>query len=471
MSRSILIVDDDTRILASLSQALAGECSDVRTAETAEVALSRLGEARADVVLADLKMPGMDGMELLKLLRQRSPDIDVLIMTAYDDLPTVAEAMLEGASDFLVKPLDLHHLRRVLERVFEDREVRSRLPKTARAGQAPVEATESGRMVGRDPAMVEIFKLIGQVAGTRTTVVIRGESGTGKELVAREIHACSPYAAEPFVAVNCTALPATLLESELFGHVKGAFTDAVSDRKGRFALAGRGTILLDEIGDTPPEFQTKLLRVLQEHEFYPVGAERPERAEARVIAATHRNLEEEVAARRFREDLYYRLRVVEIVVPPLRERIADIPLLAQHLLWKAGEAVERRGLVLGPDSIDALMGYAWPGNVRELENCLTRAVVMATGDVIRPEHLRFGAPAAADAAETESLTTLEDVERAQVARVLRATGGHKSRSAEILGISRPRLDRLIRKFELEGLAATHASSANDEPPDRAALDP
>ena len=454
MSRSILIVDDDARILASLSEALA-DSGEVRAAESAETALASLAESPADVVLADLKMPGMDGMELLKLLRERSPEIDVLIMTAYDDLPTVAEAMREGASDFLVKPLDLHHLRRVLGRIFEDRSVRAKPPPVAResGGVAPREgeARRGERMVGRDPAMVEIFKLIGQVAGTRTTVVVRGESGTGKELVAREIHASSPYADQPFVAVNCTALPTTLLESELFGHVKGAFTDASSDRKGRFALAGRGTIFLDEIGDTPSEFQAKLLRVLQEHEFYPVGAERPERAEARVIAATHRNLEEEVAAGRFREDLYYRLRVVEIFVPPLRDRLGDVPLLAAHLVHRAGEAVERRDMVLAQDSVDALMGYDWPGNVRELENCLTRAVVMATGEVIRPEHLQFGAPAG-PGSDPDRLTTLEDVERAHVARVLQATRGHKSRSAEILGISRPRLDRLIQKFELEDLA-------------------
>ncbi len=449
MSQSILIVDDDDRILASLSQALGSGSNEVRTAASAELAIASLAEEPADVVLADLKMPGMDGMELLKLLRERSPEIDVLMMTAYDDLPTVAEAMREGASDFLIKPLDLHHLRRVLTRVFEDRSVRNRSVPKSQGSTERLDA-DGARMVGRDPAMVEIFKLIGQVSGTRTTVVIRGESGTGKELVAREIHASSPYAEEPFVAVNCTALPATLLESELFGHVKGAFTDAVSARKGRFALAGRGTIFLDEIGDTPPEFQAKLLRVLQEHEFYPVGAELPERAEARVIAATHRNLEEEIAGGRFREDLYYRLRVVEILLPPLRERLGDIPLLAEHLVRKAGKAVDRRGLKLAPECIDALMAHAWPGNVRELENCLTRAVVMSTSDVIRPDHIRFGAPTAAGM-ETESLSTLEDVERAHVARILRATDGHKSRSAEILGISRPRLDRLIRKYELDNL--------------------
>ncbi len=450
MSRSILIVDDDERILASLSQALDSDSSEVRTAASSELALASLAEAPADVVLADLKMPGMDGMELLKLLRERSPETDVLIMTAYDDLPTVAKAMREGAADFLTKPLDLHQLRGALTRVFEDRSVRSRAAPKRKGARDRAEAGVE-RMVGRDPAMVEIFKLIGQVAGTRTTVVIRGESGTGKELVAREIHGSSPYADQPFVAVNCTALPATLLESELFGHVKGAFTDAVGDRRGRFALAGRGTIFLDEIGDTPPEFQAKLLRVLQEHEYYPLGAERPERAEARVIAATHRNLEEEVVLGRFREDLYYRLRVVEILVPPLRDRMGDIPLLAEHLVGKVGAAVDRRGMKLAPESVDSLLTYPWPGNVRELENCLTRAVVTATSEVIRPEHLQFGAPAAGAELFPESLATLENVERAHIIRILEATGGHKSRSADILGISRPRLDRLIQKFDLEHL--------------------
>ncbi|MFQ5691016.1 MAG: sigma-54-dependent transcriptional regulator [Gemmatimonadota bacterium] len=452
MSRSILIVDDDDRILASVSQALRDDSTEVRTAESAERALNLLGERPAGVVLADLKMPGMDGMELLRLLRQRMPAVDVLMMTAYDDLPTVAEAMREGAVDFLVKPLDLHHLRRVLSRVWEDRKMRDRL-----AASGASEPPRAPTMVGRDPAMVEIFKLIGQVAGTRTTVVIRGESGTGKELVAREIHAGSPYASEPFVPVNCTALPATLLESELFGHVRGAFTGATADRGGRFALAGRGTIFLDEIGDTAAEFQAKLLRVLQEHEFYPVGADRPERSEARVIAATHRNLEEMVADGGFREDLYYRLRVVEIVVPPLRERMGDVPSLAEHLLRKAGEASGREGLVLAPEAVDALMSHSWPGNVRELENCLTRALVTATGDVIRAEQLEVGAP---PAFAPEPMTTLEAVEREHVARVLRATGGHKSRAAEVLGISRPRLDRLIKRFELGELAPGREPAAD-----------
>jgi two-component system, NtrC family, response regulator HydG len=440
MTRSILIVDDDTRILGSLSRALARELDEVRTAESAEEALHTLAESPTAVALVDLKMPGMGGLELLRLLRDRVPDLDVIMMTAYEDLPTVATAMREGAVDFLIKPLDLHHLKSLLARIFEDRETR----RASHPRQRP-EADGRTRLVGRDPAMVEIFKLVGQVAGTRTNVVIRGESGTGKELVAREIHLSSPYATEPFVAVNCTALPQSLLESELFGHVRGSFTGATGDRKGRFALAGKGTIFLDEIGDTAPEFQGKLLRVLQEHEYYPVGAERPERSEARVITATHQNLERLVVAGRFREDLYYRLRVVEIHVPPLRNRMGDVPVLAEYLVNKAATAVRKKRATLAPETMGALLKHSWPGNVRELENCLTRAVVTATGDVIRPDHLALEAPSAPP---KPRLTTLEDMEREHVAHVLRSTRGHKTRTAEILGISRPRLDRLIKKYDL-----------------------
>jgi len=451
MNRSVLIVDDDEAILSSLSLALA-DSFDVRTSRSAEAALAALAEERAAAVLLDLKMPGLDGMDLLRLLHRHEPGVDVIMMTAYDDLPTVAEAMREGAVDFLTKPLDLHALRALLERVLEDRAVRARKgpraeTKTARDPDALADDSSEGaaRLVGHDPSMIEIFKTIGRVAPTRTPVVIRGDSGTGKELIAREIHRSSPYSAAPFVAVNCTALPATLLESELFGHVKGAFTDATADRKGRFAMAGRGTLFLDEIGDMPPEFQAKLLRVLQEHEYYPVGAERPERAEARVIAATHRNLEQLVAAGEFREDLYYRLRVVEIRVPPLRDRVGDIPVLAEHLVKKAAGAMGKPAIVVPPECLDRLMGYGWPGNVRELENCVTRAVVMATGDVLRPELLQMGESVGGVA----RMTTLDDVEREHVTQVLQAMGGHKTRTAEILGVSRPRLDRLIKKYDLE----------------------
>jgi two-component system NtrC family response regulator len=442
MSRSILIVDDDARIRTSLAQALKEEASVISVAEDGSQALAALAKAPIDLIITDVRMPEMDGMELLRVIRERAPDTSVILMTAFDDLPTIATAMREGAADFLVKPLDLHALRGVVRRIFEDRRLRDRA--------TPPEATRlQERLIGHDPEMIEIFKIVGQVAATRANVLIRGESGTGKELIARAIHSSSSFSDEPFVPVNCTALPSTLLESELFGHVRGAFTGAASDRRGRFALAGDGTIFLDEIGDTSLDFQSKLLRVLQEHEYYPVGAERPERTWARVVAATHRELEALVASGEFRQDLYYRLRVVEIRVPPLRDRLGDVPALAEHLVRKVSDTIGRDAPVLAAETIDALTRHRWPGNVRELENCLTRAVVQAPGGVIRPEHVALWDQPGASAAR---LTSLEEVEREHVAQVLTATKGHKSRAAEILGISRPRLDRLIGKYGLDDLA-------------------
>jgi DNA-binding NtrC family response regulator len=447
MSDTILIVDDDPRIRESLSEVLESEGWGVHVADSGEAALAIIAEARPEIVLSDVRMPGMSGLDLLGVLRSRAPELDVLLMTAYEDLPTIVEAMKEGAADFLVKPLRLQQLRRVLQRVLEDRQARGR----ASGGPVDVEpaATPAGvTVVGRDPRMIEIYKMVGRVAGSRTNVVIRGESGTGKELLARWVHDASPWHSEPFVAVNCTALPATLLESELFGHRKGSFTGATSDRKGRFELAGRGTIFLDEIGDTPLEFQAKLLRVLQEHEFYPVGAERPQTTQARVIAATHRDLEALVRSGEFREDLYYRLRVVEIRIPPLRERMEDLPSLAEHLLQKAAQSTERPARVLSAEALRVLMTHEWPGNVRELENCLTRGAILAGGEVIRPEHLDLGREEAA-----APLDTLDSAEGVHVTRALETSGGNKKMAAELLGISRPRLDRLVEKHDLDELVA------------------
>jgi DNA-binding NtrC family response regulator len=361
------------------------------------------------------------------------------MMTAYDDMATVVSAMREGAVEFLVKPLDLHNVRRVLDLIFEDRRSRARAKPL---GERPLAL---GNLAGHDPRMIAVYKLIGQAAGSRATVLIRGESGTGKELVARAIHSSSVASAEPFVPVNCAALPDTLLESELFGHTRGAFTGAVTPRKGRFALAGRGTIFLDEIGDTSAEFQTKLLRVIQDREFEPLGAEKLQHTDARVIAATHRNLEQMLEKGSFREDLYYRLRVVEIELPPLRERRGDIPLLAQEFVRRAvGEASQAP--VLSTEALDRLSEYDWPGNVRELENCLARAAMLASGGVIRAEHL---STAPQHASKTQPLTSLTEIERDHIRRVLNATGGHKARAAEILGVSRPRLNRLLEKYGLE----------------------
>ena len=441
MARRILIIDDDANIRASLSEALAENGALVEVADDGVTALPLLERFQPELVLCDVRMPEIGGLAFLEVIRRRQPSVGVVLMTAFDDMETVASAMRGGAIDFLVKPIGLKQLLTVADRVFEDRQLRRRA-----AREPATTPRASSPLIGRDPRMIEIYKLVGQAAATTATVLIRGESGTGKELVARAIHAHSSVSNEPFVAVNCAALPSTLLESELFGHVRGAFTGAHEARRGRFALAGRGTIFLDEIGDTTPDFQTKLLRVVQDREFQPVGSERLERTEARVIAATHQDLESMTVDRRFREDLYYRLRVVEIIVPPLRERFADLPLLTEHLVARAAESLGIAAPVLAPAALDRLLEHSWPGNVRELENCIKRAVVVASGSVIRPEHLSFTAPRTE---QRGKLSSLDEVEREQVVRVLAATGNHKGRTAEILGVSRPRLRRLMEKYGLE----------------------
>jgi DNA-binding NtrC family response regulator len=433
----VLIVDDDEAIRTSTAESLARSDREVRSAESAAAALRGMENWRPDVVLCDVRMPGLNGLELLDLFQERIPSADVIMMTAYDDMSTIVTAMRAGAVEFLVKPLDLHELRRTVDRLFADRAERRR----AEENEVPA-VSDQRLLVGRDPRMIRTFKLIGQAATVRSTVLIRGESGTGKELVAQAIHASSADASQPFVPVNCAALPTELLESELFGHVRGAFTGAINDRRGRFALAGTGTIFLDEIGDTSLDFQTKLLRVLQDRTYQAVGSEKTEHTDARVIAATHRALEALVAEGKFREDLYYRLRVIEIELPPLRERQADIPLLARHLVERASRTLNSEPAVISDDAARVLSAHSWPGNVRELENALIRAVVLARAGVIRPEHLILS-PGTAGA--QVPLASLEEAEGEHVSRVYAATGRQKSRTAEILGVSRPRLDRLLSK--------------------------
>ena len=418
----------------------------VTTAPSAEEALQVIAEVDPDVALVDVRMPGMDGLELLRLLRERSPDVAVVVMSAYEDLPTVAAAMRDGTVDFLVKPLYLHQVRDVV----------GKIPARRSGQRSPVEPeplldvpSPAVDIIGHTPGMIEVFKRVGQAAGNRVTVLVRGESGTGKEMVARSIHHSSTDSAEPFVAVNCAALPEGLLESELFGHVKGAFTGASSDRAGRFVSAGRGTIFLDEIGDTTDQFQSRLLRVLQEQEIYAVGSDTPRRTEARVIVATHRDLEALLESGAFRTDLYYRIRVIEIDIPPLRERLDDIRALAEHLVWRVSRSLHRDPPTLADDASAALASHDWPGNVRELENCLARAVVAATGASISAEHLSLGRDRPR---ESTNLGSLEEAEQQHLKRVLKAVDGRKTRAAEILGVSRTRLDRLIKKYRLEELA-------------------
>jgi DNA-binding NtrC family response regulator len=394
----------------------------------------------------------MDGLDLLRQIRSAVPEIDVLVITAHEDMQSASRAMREGAYDYLVKPLDLDRIEALVERCFRDRKLRHRSRQLAEEAAEPYALDQ---LVGRDPRMIDIYKLIGTLADNPAPVLIQGETGTGKELIARAVHFGSRSADEPFVGVNCTALTETLLESELFGHVRGAFTGAVADHKGRFELAGAGTIFLDEIGDTSLSFQAKLLRVLEEKEFYPVGGERPRRTEARVMAATNQPLEELVRNGRFRDDLYFRLKVVEITVPPLRERRDDIPLLVEHLLARISRDLHKDVQMIADDAMHALLSYPWPGNVRELENTLTRAVVLARGPAVTRELISLGPGGRGEGGGLESAEgepgdeTLDAMERAHVARVLSRVGGHKRKAVEILGISRPRLDRIIAKYGLE----------------------
>jgi DNA-binding NtrC family response regulator len=378
-------------------------------------------------------------------------------------------AMKAGAFDYVVKPIEVEALQDLVARCLRERSLNLEAQK--RGPPKDREDREGGVVIGRDPRLMEIFKMIGVLARNRATVLVRGETGTGKEVMARAIHNHSLHSEEPFIAVNCTALSDTLLESELFGHVKGAFTGAISNRKGYFELAGTGTIFLDEIGDTTLDFQTKLLRVLQDRTFFPVGGETARRTQARIIAATHQDLEGLVEEGGFREDLYFRLRVVEIVVPPLRERKGDIPALAEHLLGRIRRETQQGIHHIDPEAMRALRTYDWPGNVRELENALTRGSILARGATLGLEHLRLGSdrPDLGGAGEQSDALwgdrvgpaqggggmgsdpdwTLDGAIARQVHRVLNQTGWNKSEAARLLRISRSRLARIIEKFRLE----------------------
>jgi DNA-binding NtrC family response regulator len=441
----IMVVEDDAGHRAALERHLGRTGYDVLACETAEQALSRFSAFDPHLVISDIRMPGMSGFDLLRTLLERAPGTKIVLATAYDDMQMAVDAMKQGACDFLMKPLDLDDL---------DDTVARALSLTPSHGTDPLAGDStlpSNSLIGRDPRMVAIYKIVGKVAGTDAPVLIRGETGTGKELVAKTIHQNSKRKDGPFISVNCAALPEQLLESELFGHLKGSFTGATGDRRGRFELASSGTIFLDEIGDTSAAFQSKLLRVLQEKEFYPVGGEQPRCTDARVIAATHRNIEEMTHTGEFRQDLYFRLRVVELQVPPLRHRRGDIPRLARHLAVKAAMNIGRPAPIITDTAMAALLNYDWPGNVRELENAIMRAVVLAQNNVLTEEQFEEESSVVLQDLPPEledGLRTLADMERAYVQHVLAQTGGHKSKTAEILKVSRGRLDRIIEKHGL-----------------------
>jgi DNA-binding NtrC family response regulator len=442
----ILVVDDEVNARSALAELLRDEGYEVETAADAFKALGKYADLTPHVVLTDLKMPGMDGIELVKRIRAMPDPAAVVVMTAFGAVQSAVDAMRAGATEYLTKPLNFEELMLVLERVLEHR----RLAVEARQLRERLDDRYARHnIIGSTPAMKWVFEVIDQVAPSRATVLITGESGTGKELVAAALHQRSPRAGGPFVKVHCAALAETLLESELFGHERGAFTGAVARRDGRFSLAHGGTLFLDEIGEVSPTIQVKLLRFLQEHEFERVGGDQPIHVDVRIVAATNRDLAQMVKDNRFREDLYYRLNVVTLEMPPLRDRKGDIPALAQYFLERFSKENSRALEGFAPEALELLAGHDWPGNVRELENAVERAVVMASGPRIEPRHLPATvAPreAVADGAPTIPGAALGEIERYAILKTLEACGGSTSRAAEILGISVRKIQYKLHEY-------------------------
>ena len=450
----IVVVDDEPAQRELIGGFLTKQGHEVLLAANGAEALIHVRSRRVDLVLSDCRMPAMSGPELLSGIKAVNPEIPLVLMTAYGTVETAVQAMKDGAADYLAKPLDLEELLVRVARVTEQSRLRSEVRDLQRQ---LVERHRLEGIVGESGRMQEVLALAKRVAPSGATVLIRGESGTGKELIARAIHFNSPRANGPLVSLNCAALPEQLLESELFGHEKGAFTGAVAQRKGRFEQADGGSIFLDEIGDLSPTLQVKLLRVLQEREFERVGGNKTINADVRVMAATHRDLERAMREGTFREDLYYRLNVVTIQIPPLRERREDIPLLLDHFLRKFAEKNRRDVTGLTAAARDALLKYDYPGNVRELENIVERAVLLCRGRVIDAEDLpapaRPGQRSAAEPLPKDLPGVLADIERQAIESALERTGGIQTQAAESLGISERVLRYKMRKYGLEGRMA------------------
>jgi len=448
MKFKILVVDDDLSLRKMLEAVLTDDGYDVKEADDGHSAIEAVEEQFYDLILMDIRMTRMGGIEALKQIKKLSPDTPVIIMTAYASVETAREALKFGAFDYLTKPLDIDELKLILHRSLrhhqleqENRYLRERLD----------DRFDFGNIIGNSRAMKNLFETLSQVAPTDATVLITGESGTGKELIANAIHQNSPRCHKPMIKVNCAALPETLLESELFGHEKGAFTGAVSKSRGRFQLAHESTLFLDEISEMTPATQAKILRALQEREIEPVGGETTLKIDTRVITATNKNLENEIKGGRFREDLYYRLNVVRIEIPPLRDRHEDIPLLAEFFLKQYVE--KNRKLIKGftPRATDVLMRHNWPGNVRELENLVERAVIMTRGDMITQDDFPSimtgnGKSATEKKFGTSSGMTLKEAEKEIILRTLEETGGNRTHTAKILGISRRTLQLKLKEY-------------------------
>ncbi len=464
----VLIADDEASIRFVLRETLESAGHEVVDVPDGDAALEAMASGDFQIAFFDIRMPGPDGLELLDRLKAMGHDAAIVIMTAQSTFENAVEAMKRGALDYLAKPFSTEEVLPLVEKAMRTRALQSEVRELRREVSGLAQPGE--RLVGSSPALLEVFKTIGRVARGDVPVLITGESGTGKELVARAIHGASARASEPLIAVNAAAIPRELLESELFGHERGAFTGAVDARLGRFREANGGTLFLDEIGDMPVDLQAKLLRVLQSGEVTPVGGRRPERVDVRVVAATHTDLEEAVAEGRFREDLLYRLRVVPIHMPPLRERPEDIPTLAEHFLQRYGAELAEGQPVLAPATVERLIDHDWPGNVRELENAIKRALVLAGSEVLSPDDFGFltaRPPSVPTAADLESLVVdearlalrgpdpavyrelLPRVERAVIETVLDETGGNQIRAAALLGINRNTLRKKITDLEIE----------------------
>jgi DNA-binding NtrC family response regulator len=445
----VLIVDDETGILDSLRILLKNEGFIPFTAQGGRAGMEQMAELRPDIVLTDVRMPEVSGVQVLSTARQVDPEMPVILMTAQATLQSAMQAVNEGAFYYIQKPFRNDELITILRRAAEHRKLRAENT-TLKQEIKRRERTTSGRPIGCSKAWLEVLRLAETVAPTDSTVLITGESGTGKEVIARYIHELSTRSDNSFLSINCGALPESLLESELFGHVKGSFTGAVKDKTGLFTAANRGTFFLDEIGETTASIQVKLLRVLQQREVIPVGATEAVSVDTRVLAATNRDLEEEIKRGSFRPDLFYRLNVIAVHLPPLRHRQDDIPLLAESFLARSAMLRKEEVKTLRDDALDVLMAYSWPGNVRELENALERAVILSPGRVIDPD----GLPERVTARRAEALVsertplspTLEAIERAYIGWVLQNEGGNKSRAADMLGIDPSTLYRKLARY-------------------------
>ncbi|HEX2091371.1 MAG TPA: sigma-54 dependent transcriptional regulator [Longimicrobiaceae bacterium] len=448
----ILVIDDETAILDTLRILLKREGFQVHTAIGGREGLERLGEVRPDVVLSDVRMPGVGGLEILLAAKELDPTLPVILMTAQASLQTAIRAVNEGAFYYIQKPFANDELVAICRRAAESRQLKVE-NQALKSEIRRRDRSDTVRPIGKSRRFLEVLKLADTVASSDSTVLVTGESGTGKEVLARYIHERSDRADGPFTSINCGALPETLLESELFGHVKGSFTGAVKDKQGLFVAARGGTFLLDEVGEMSPAIQVKLLRALQEREVIPVGATETVPIDVRIIAATNRDLEEEIRRGHFRSDLYYRLNVITVLLPPLRDRPDDIPILAEHFLQRFARTRGRDGVRLSPEAAEALQGYDWPGNVRELENALERAVVLTPDGEIPPSALpariteRVPEPLVSD--KLPPNPTLEIIERAYIFWVLQSEGGNKSRAAEVLGIDPSTLYRKLMRYGME----------------------